>query len=86
MSEIYAEEVLALSEEVEGELLNVSLVYDEDQDRVERILSNVARDSEVEEAVEGEGEEQIGQEDGWKLVEEKLKVVCEETKTIWVFV
>ena len=54
MVEVSTEEVLALQKEVEGKLFDVSLIHQEENGQVERILPQVFRYSVVEQHSENE--------------------------------
>ena len=47
MGKVYAKEITAFIEEIEGEELHISLVNQEQDNAIERIFSDILRDSEV---------------------------------------
>ena len=70
--EIGTEEVLALHEEVEGKLLHISFIYDEDEDPIERVFPDIFGDPKVEEESENEQKKQICCKDDGKFIVEEL--------------
>ena len=79
MGKVGTEEILALREEVEGELLDISFRNDIEQNPIEGVFSDVLGDPEVEEELEGQRKQEICQEDHRELIVEELKVVGEES-------
>ena len=86
MGKVGAEEVLALREEVEGELLYVSFRNDIEQNPIEGVFPDVLGDPEVEEELEGQRKQEVGQEDHRELVVEEFEVVGEESQSLRIFV
>ena len=78
-------EEAALREEVEGELLDVPLEHDEDQDAVEGVLADEAGDAEVEEQSEEQREGDVEDDDSRQFEEEELQVVGEEADSVLIF-
>ena len=58
MREVKTEQVFALHEEVEGELFDVALVDNEQENPTERVLADVLGDAVFEEGPEEKGEQQ----------------------------
>lgn len=86
MGKVGAEEVLALREEVEGELLDVSFRNDVEQNPIEGIFSDVLGNPEVEEELESQRKQEVCQEDHRELVVEELEVVGEESQSLRIFI
>ena len=84
VAEVEAEEGLALVEEVEGELLDIALVDDEEQHAREGVLPDVLRQPVVEEQLEHHHQHHVDQEGQGQLEEEKVQVVREETYPVAV--
>ena len=84
VSKVDAEEVSALSEEVESELLDVSLIDNEEEDAIEGVLPDVLRYAVVEEESEDAGKDEVSGKGKGKLEEEEVKVVGEEPQTILI--
>ena len=82
MSKVNTEEVSALSEEVEGKLLNVPLINNEEEDAIEGVLPDVLRYAIVEEKPEDTGKDEVSGEGKGKFKEEEIEVVGEESQTI----
>ena len=84
VAEAPAEEVLALREEIEGELLGVALVDHEEDGAVEGVLPEVPADAVVEEGPEEQRQAEEDEDAAGQLVEEELQVVGEEADPVWV--
>ena len=52
MSEVEAEEMLALWEEIKGKLLNIPFIYNQKKDTVKRILTKVSTNAVVKQGFE----------------------------------
>ena len=79
VSKINTKEVLTLSEEVESEKLNVSLIDDEQKNSIEGVFPDVLWDSVVEEELKYEVKSHIDYKWHRKLKEEEVEVVGEES-------
>ena len=86
VGEVYTKEVLALPEEVEGELFYIPLVYYEEKNPIEWVFSDVLGNPVVKEEPEDEGKEEVSEEDSGKLVVEEVEVIGEEAQTLRIFV
>ena len=79
------EEIFALREEVEGKLLNISLVNNQDKDSIEGIFSDIPTDPIMEEKFEQKWHNDVDNRNKRELVEEELKIVGKETNSIRIF-
>ena len=84
MRNISAEKVFAFAEEEERELFDVSFIDDEHEYSIERVLSEVFRDTIIEELFKQKYQQDISQEDSWQFIEEEVKSVGEEAKAIGI--
>ena len=75
VGKVGAEEVPALREEVEGKLLHVSLIDDEEEYSVERVLPNVFGDAIIEEDFEDAGHQEVCPKGKGQLEEEEIEIV-----------
>ena len=73
MCEVDTEEVSALSEEIEGELLNIAFIHYEQKDTIEGVLSDILRYAVVEEESEYTGKQKVGCKGKGQFEEEKVK-------------
>ena len=85
VAEIEAEEIFALWEEVECELLNIALVDYEQKNSIECVFADVLGYSVVEESLEKHQEDKVSAYHHGKLVEEEFEVIGEETHPILIF-
>ena len=85
MVEVSTEEVLALQKEVEGKLFDVSLIHQEENGQVERILPQVFRYSVVEQSVKDKRKNIVDDKSWDQFVVEEVKVVREESNSVLVF-
>ena len=83
--EICAEEVFALHEEVEGKLLHIPFIDNENEDPVQRVFPDILGDPKIEEELEDEQKKKINGKDDGELVIEELKVVGEESHPLSIF-
>jgi hypothetical protein len=65
-------------------LLYVSFVNEEENDAVERVLSEILRDAPVKQGFEDERQHHIDEDASGKFIEEEIEVVGEETNTVRV--
>ena len=86
VTEIDAEEVPALIEEVEGKLLDISFIYYEEKCSCKCVLTDVLRDTVVEEEMKDCWEDEIDQKYEGKFIEEEFQIVCKEAQTVWIFI
>jgi hypothetical protein len=81
VGEVCTKEVLALSEEKERQLLNVSLVNQKHKNTIECIFSDVFRNSIVKQSLEGKCQHDIRQYDARELIVKEVEVISKETKS-----
>ena len=81
MGEVCTKEVLALSEEKEGQLLDVSLIDYQHKYTIECIFSDVFRNSIVKQSLEGKCQHDIRQYDARELIVKEIEVISKETKS-----
>ena len=86
VTEIDAEEVPALIEEVEGKLLDISFIYYEEKCSCKGIFADVLRDTVIEEEMKGCWEDEVDQKYEGKFIEEEFQIVCKEAQTVWIFI
>ena len=84
VAEVEAEEGPALVEEVEGELLDVPLVDDEEEHAREGVLPDVLRQPVVEQQLEHHHEQHVYDDGEGQLEEEEVQVVGEEAHPVAV--
>ena len=85
VGEVEAEEVPALEEEVEGELLDVPLVDQHQEQPEEGVLSEVLGDPVVEESPEDQRQKDVGDDHPGQFVVEEVEIVAEEREAVGVF-
>ena len=83
--EVGAEEVAEFLVEVEGELLYVALVEDEEDEQPEGVLAQVDGDPVVKEQSEEQPQQEEDGEGHGQLVVEEIQVVSKETAALIVF-
>ena len=86
MGESRTEEQTTFWEEVEGELLNISFINDQEENSIKRVFPEQLRYSVVEAGPENQGEKYVYGDNAWQLIEEKLEVIGEESDPIRVLV
>ena len=72
---VSAKEIPALCEEIEGKLLHVSFINDEQENPIERVFPNVFRNTIVKEYFEDAGHKEVGCKCKRQLEEEEIEVI-----------
>jgi hypothetical protein len=84
VAKVSTEKVPALAEEVKGELFDVPLVNDEQKNAAKSIFSDVFGYAVIEKQLKEEDQKEVRRKGDGQLIDEKVKVVGEETQTVKV--
>ena len=85
VDEIFTEELLTFCEKVEGEVLNIAFVNDEQESSIERVFPQHQGNSVVKEDLEDYIQEEMYGQNKRQFEEEKIEVICVKPDPIWIF-